>query len=295
MSLGQFLRKQREIQQEYGAQTAFRFALRETKRKVPQIRSRTKPAGVQRQSALLDSLFAESDEPVWLFWFDGGRLDYFRELADEYLTGELRPVWNGGIGYSGTWAETHLRREMDDYGLFSVSPVRSLQTDYDGRDYFHVAPEIDIGASVDERLAALGYKEQKADSVVNISPGACNQSVREYMDQIDGGIIRYLKPHPPFDGMADLTAGSQKTRNTWYALWSGELSEDEFRDGYVRTYRQAFRAACEVIPELDGKVVITADHGECLGDCGQLYHSQSHEKHEHLCTVPWFEVDDVIR
>lgn len=294
MTLRQFARKQGRIAIDYGPLTAGRFALKEIRRKVGPKEITSAPDGCLSQNTLLDQALA-GESNVWIFWFDGGRVDYFKELYPEYLSGELQACWNGGIGYSGDWADRHLRRDMNGKGLFSVAPVRSLSgTDYDGREYFDVAPEIDTGDSVQERLAALGYREKKADHVVNISPGHCNRSVREHLSYLDGGIIRYLKPHPPFEGMEDMSSGSQKTRNTWYALWSGETSHREIEQAYIETYRQAFEAACEIIPELDGQIIITADHGECLGDCGQLYHGRGHDTHEHLCKVPWFTVDGLV-
>lgn len=294
MTLQDFVSKHVETAQEHGPLTTVDFIGRELRQRLlgPQHHVETgRPNGVPLQSDLLTDALG-GDEPTWLFWFDGGRVDGFRELAPEYVTGDLQTCWNGGIGYSGDWADRHLRRDLGDYGLFSVAPVRSLQgTDYDGRDYFHCAPEIDTGDSVHDRLAALGYREQKGDRVVEIAPGHCNRTVREHIDDIEGGIVRYLKPHPPFEGVEGISSGSGKTRATWHALWSGEITQDELRERYMATYRQAFEAAVELIPDLDGDVYITADHGECLGDCGQLYHSSQHATHRHLCEVPWFEVD----
>jgi len=293
MTVTDFLSKHVESAHQYGVVNAGKFAAKEA---LQQVRSpdvpTDKPDGVISQDWLLKTALAD-DDPLWVIWLDGGRVDYFKRLVDDYFDGELYTCWNGGIGYSGDWADRHLRRDMSGYGLFSVSPVRSLQrTDYDGRDYFDIAPEIDTGDSLQDRLAALGYREQDGDTIAKLSPERCNQAVREYLDQIDGGVIRYLKPHPPFEGLKGMTSGSQKTRATWHAIWSGELTHDELANAYVATYRQAFEAAADIVPELDGTVILTADHGECLGDCGQLYHSREHDTHRHLCEVPWFVVDN---
>lgn len=293
MTLRDFASTYTELTREHGPLTAVRYASREARQRLQRAGTHAKPDGVPDQSALLDVAF-DSDGPVWVLWFDGGRLDGFRKLYGDYFTGQLRACWNGGIGYSGDWADRHLRRDLSGYGLFSVAPVRSLSgTDYDGREYFTVAPEIDTGDTVNERLAALGYRELKDDGVVDISPGHCNRSVRDHRDVVDSGVIRYLKPHPPFDGIEGLTSGSGKTRTTWHALWSGAITEGELRERYRATYRQAFEAAREIVPELEGDIYITADHGECLGDCGQLFHASTHATHDHLCVVPWLRVEAV--
>lgn len=237
--------------------------------------------------------YLHGGEKRWLFWFDGGRAGWFQSLYPEYLSGEYRNLWNGGLAYSGDWAKRTLGGEYPGKGLFSSMPVRELQrSDYDGRDHFDVAPDIDTENTVNERLAALGYREEISDGHIDISPGHVNQAVREHMDELDGGVIRYLKPHPPLDGLEELTSGGDKITNMWRALVSGDLSRAELLAAYERTYRQAFEAAMELIPDLDGQVAITADHGECLGDCGQLLHGPYHTPHDHLTTVPFLRVRD---
>lgn len=293
MTIKGFLKTMRETANEQGINTAAKFAVKELRLQAQ--KDTEYRMEYEHQQSVLDTALA-GEAQTWIIWMDGGRFDYFKELYPEYFEGELQPVYNGGIGYSGDWADRFLRRsDLDDLGLFSVAPVRSLSgTDFDGREYFAVAPDIDESVPVAEQLAALGYRERKdGGNIVNISPGKCNGSVRTHMADIEGGIIRYLKPHPPFDGVEDLTSGSQKTRKTWHSLWTDETTLNELEAAYVRTYHHAFEAAVDIIPELDGDVYITADHGECLGDCDQLYHGRNHAKHEHLCVVPWFKVDAV--
>lgn len=236
--------------------------------------------------------FLEGEGDRWVFWFDGGRADWFEYLYPEYFEGEYQRVWNGDIAYSGDWATRTLSQPYPDYGLFSSMPVRELQhTDYDGRKWFTIAPDIDTTTSVESRLAALGYREQTQHGPIDISPGHVNESVRENIRQLNGGVIRYLKPHPPLEGMEGLTSGGSKITATWRALLDGEITQAEFADAYEQTYRQAFESAQDVIDDLDGEIAITADHGECLGDCGQLFHGPNHTPHSHLTTVPFLQVD----
>lgn len=58
---------------------------------------------------------------------------------------------------------------------------------------------------------------------------------------------------------------------------------------YEYNIRVALKAIKKLLPDLDGKVIITADHGEGLLDCNFF----GHENFNHspvLITVPWFEV-----
>jgi len=254
---------------------------------------RQRPAHVPDQRERIRALF-DTEETVWLLFFDAGRFDLFDQLVGDYFEGELSRVYNGGIGYTGDWAVRHLTDDFGNRGLFSWVPLRGFgAADYDGREHFAVSPDIQPETAVHEQLAALGYAEHQEEGGdrPHVSPEFVNESVRHHKHRLDGGVVRYLKPHPPFAGLDGLTSESTKTRKTRDALAAGDLSHADLADAYVDTYRIAFRHAHELVADLDGRVVITADHGSCLGDCGQLFHGRRLEMHDHLTVVPWFEVD----
>lgn len=235
----------------------------------------------------------------WIIWFDGGRFDYFCELYREYFEGTPRRVWNGDVGYTGDWSVRHLRQEFPDMGCFSPVPLRELDAvDYDDTKWFDVAPDNEEydESSVEDRLAALGYLEHDQDEDPwTIHTTRVNEIVREYLDEIEGGVIRYIKPHPPFEGYEDITKGQGKVKRTVEALLSGDVTREELEDAYVQEYRKAFEGARDIIEDLDGTVVITADHGECLYEpgCNQVYHGRNFQMHDHLTHVPWLEVEGV--
>lgn len=252
---------------------------------------RHEPTHLADQRKRIHSLF-DTDKPVWLFFFDGGRFDIFRQLYHDYFSGELEMVYNGGIGYTGDWFDRNMRYDFGNRGFFTLMPIRHQKhVDYDGRNYFATAPDLRNDIAISERLAHLGYTEHQSDATLDVDPLKINAAVRDN-PTLNGGVIRYLKPHPPFDGIEELSAGQSKTDKTRRALQTGELTYQELTASYRATYRTAFESARELIPELSGQVVITADHGECL-TCGQLFHGRQHDKHDHLTHVPWFTVEDV--
>lgn len=233
-----------------------------------------------------------AQDNAWLFWFDGGRYDWFEKLVPKYFDGKLEKVHNGGTAYSGEWAECNLGQTYPEQGLFCSMPVRDLQlSEYDGRNHFEIAPDVDTESTVNERLAALGYREQISTGHIDISPGHTNESVRKHLDAVNGGVVRYLKPHPPLTGLEELTSGGGKLKATWGALQDGTVTYSELESAYEATYREAFEAAQDLLQDLDGPVAITADHGECLGDCGQLFHGPYHARHRHLTEVPFFTLE----
>lgn len=247
------------------------------------------PSHIPDQRECINDLF-DTDETVWVLFLDGGRYDMFDQLVSEFVDGELRRVWNGGVGYTGDWAVRNLSGQYGNRGLFSWLALRDQQhVSYDGRSHFTIAPDISDDITVKQQLAALGYAES-GEQTYNVSCENVNRAVRERRAALNGGVVRYLKPHPPFDGLEGLTTGSEKTANTKQALATGALDHERLTDAYRETYRTGFNAAQELVADLDGRVVITADHGTCL-TCGQLFHGRHHDKHDHLCIVPWFEVD----
>jgi hypothetical protein len=254
---------------------------------------RRQPCHLPDQRKYIQDLF-DTDKQVWMLFMDAGRYDIFDQLVWDYFDGQLERVWNGGVGYTGDWADRNLRMKFGNRGLLSQLPLRYLQgVEYDGRDYFAMAPDISAESGVSERLAALGYTDGRMDRTFGTSPFDVNVVVRQEQDSLNGGVIRYLKPHPPFEGMEEMTSQSSKTAETQAALDSGELSYQELTDAYIQTYETAFEAAAELVPDIDGKVILTADHGTCL-TCGQLFHGRQLDMHDHLTHVPWFEVDRTV-
>lgn len=252
---------------------------------------RRKPEHIDSQLDRVEALF-DTDDEVWMIFLDAGRYDLFDELVGEFFDGRLNRVYNGGVGYTGDWTVRHLSGDFGRRGLFSWVPLRGFgAATYDGRDHFYMAPDIQQDIDVDERLAALGYKERTTDEDISISPSSINEAVRRYEGRLNGGVVRYLKPHPPFNGLPEITSESTKTAKTWRALRSGEITYAELSEAYIDTYREGLRYARDLVDDLDGRVVITSDHGTCLGDCGQLFHGRRLEMHDHLTIMPWFEVE----
>ncbi|GAA0278304.1 hypothetical protein GCM10009000_111890 [Halobacterium noricense] len=61
-------------------------------------------------------------------------------------------------------------------------------------------------------------------------------------------------------------------------------------DLYEENLHLVLETVADVIPRLDGKVVVTADHGEAFGEQGVWeHHIETHIPA--LVEVPWLEVD----
>lgn len=289
MTLTDFFHKHRQA--DAPLSHLFRDGISELESKINEA-ERNPPPHLPDQRDLIQDLF-ESDEKVWMLFLDAGRYDIFDQLVWDYFDGHLKRAWNGGVGYTGDWAVRNLEGDFGDRGLFTQLPMRYLDgVHYDGRDHFAIAPDYESQQGVEKRLAALGYAPDH-DEEWEITPYAVNRAVERDKDKVNGGVVRYLKPHPPFAGLEELTSESTKTAETRAALEAGEISHQQLVDAYIETYRIGLEAAVEFVESVNGKVILTADHGTCLS-CGQLFHGRQLDKHDHLCVVPWMEVDRIV-
>ena len=83
----------------------------------------------------------------------------------------------------------------------------------------------------------------------------------------------------------------------WLELDPGSLWRDGVRGTAMTDYEEYLRIALEavadVLAELDGRVVITADHGEAFGEGGVWeHHVETHIRP--LMEVPWLEVERAL-
>ena len=126
------------------------------------------------------------------------------------------------------------------------------------------------------------------------TPLKINEVVRR--KDSERNFIRYLKPHPPFINtpLEEVTKGKGKIQRIEKALVKGEITEQDLKDAYEKNVRIAFEGAVDLIPDLDGDVVIASDHGTALGESSFLFHARSYPEMPCLNHVPWFRVESVI-
>ncbi|MFC3958830.1 hypothetical protein [Halovivax cerinus] len=80
----------------------------------------------------------------------------------------------------------------------------------------------------------------------------------------------------------------------WLELDKGDLVKNGTRDAALALYEENLRIALEdiadLVTELDGRVIVTADHGEAFGEEGVWeHHIETHIPA--LMEVPWLEVE----
>jgi hypothetical protein len=109
-------------------------------------------------------------------------------------------------------------------------------------------------------------------------------------------VVHYMQPHHPFvpeplaadSGMARTGAHSSEA-SPWVLLRRGEVSAERVRSAYEANLRYAIESVETLVANLDGRVAVTADHGNLFGEWG-LYGHPMHTPVPSLLAVPWVEM-----
>ena len=213
---------------------------------------------------------------------DGCRADLLAAVADDYqfLTdvGSIRSVGSA----SSEWLEnTFLRRSETER---TVMVTGNTWTDrYLDADAFAALDEV--------------WKYAWDDEHGTIPPAAVTDRAISHARQRDPDrlVVHYMQPHHPFvpdplDGDDGLVrAGSHSnTGNPWVALRQNEVSVERVWAAYRANLDYVLDEVEALLANVDGRVAITADHGNLFGEWGLYGHPLSTPVPA-LITVPWAE------
>ena len=96
-------------------------------------------------------------------------------------------------------------------------------------------------------------------------------------------IVHYMQPHAPY-------IGKKKLDGSLYKIYSRGASREELREAYRDNLERVLDEVKELVKDLEGKIVITADHGEMLGEKGVYAHGRGLYLKE-LVEVPWLVIN----
>jgi hypothetical protein len=120
-------------------------------------------------------------------------------------------------------------------------------------------------------------------------------------------IVHFMQPHYPFIGQRgkqidhrgfndESVSDDTEISNVWERLAKGELSREAVWEAYAENLNLVLEHVSELLKSIGGKVVITSDHGNLVGDLtypipvrgydhpGGVYVKQ-------LVKVPWHIID----
>lgn len=228
--------------------------------------------------------FIDQDEFL-LVVLDACRYDYLADVHGEYIDGEIQRVFtpHGATPYyvSGTWTEQY------DLTYVAGGPPISDES-FVGRANISYRPSDHIDTIVD--AWRQGYEKELGV----MPPEAVTHAALEHDD--DRMVVHYFQPHAPYIGDerlrmdADQSDREQNIIETYERIKNGDIRPQRLREVYRSNLERVLPAVQDLIRRVDRPVVITADHGELLGEKGQFFHGHDCARVPSLCVVPWLEV-----
>jgi len=255
----------------------------------------------------------------YLIILDACRYDYFEKVYREYIKeGKLRKVLSSGSS-TEEWLNKTFRNKIDVLYISGNPHINSkglLKEKFDARKYFT------------EIIDA--WKIAWDDKLDTVHPKDINSIVKENISKKQKIIIHYMQPHAPFIPMKEkryegnvlhilghifkkILPKETKIR----LLFSGkgnkilkvlpkiyqklnlgvtyknilEYEKKNISKYYLENLEFVLKYVKELVEFIpSGKIVITADHGELLGEDGKYGHPGNF-RHPKLLEVPWLEID----
>lgn len=134
-------------------------------------------------------------------------------------------------------------------------------------------------------------KDEYDEQGVSSPEGVTKEALKTHQEYPDSRmIVHYMQPHGPFTFEHKILEEANLEIAYYSDLTDKGFGWNEIREVYKANLERALESVEELIDELDGKIVITADHGEMLGEW--KLHSHPHGLYfKELVEVPWLEVE----
>lgn len=111
-------------------------------------------------------------------------------------------------------------------------------------------------------------------------------------------VIHFLQPHYPFLGEQGQEfhkvhghKRGRKADNVWVQLAEGEVDRDTVKEAYWENLEVTLPYVENIIDAVEGKTVITSDHGNALGEQGLYGHAYPGIFTRSLRKVPWHVIE----
>lgn len=238
---------------------------------------------------------------------DGCRFDFFQD--QNVIDGRLQCVTSKGSHSTEFLKETFVGKQFHDTVYITANPhaPRLITNEFYTMETFYNEnsqglPREHYPGNVIEMARSAAKKHPEKRYIVHFMQpnvpflGEKADAIRERLFESDNII---------FSGMNSQKAPSDSGRYTEVstlkaACEKGYISRRELIEGYRENVDIAINAASTLISEFDGKSVITADHGEMLGErLPPFYFKQfGHDPYlysDELRYVPWLTIDSTNR
>lgn len=253
--------------------------------------------------------------PIWarddwdvLVVLDACRTDLMREVINEYPelpdADDVETFWSNA-SCSIDWINRNFNgypEHAERAGYVTANPF----ADHDWPD----AKNANLGDSDVGYFAPL-YRTDWQDvkpGIATVPPEAVtDRTIATWRDRdglgIDRLVAHYMQPHEPYITRPEWGAGDHKLlenlidpskeagSSIWPKLREGEIVMDEFWAVYKDNLRWVLDDVTErLLPNVEGRVVLTADHGNALGEWGEWHHPPG-AIGPSVRRVPWVAVE----
>lgn len=214
---------------------------------------------------------------------DACRFDALREMADDYdflqAVGSTESVGS----YSRSWMERNFTSEYADE-MTSTTMVT-------GNPFTETA----LDPSQFDRLEEV-WRYSWDEEIGTIRPRPLTDVAISIArrDEPDRMIVHYMQPHAPFTTHPELQRGPSASnwadatdKSVWMQVQEGEIPVKRARQAYYDELRMVLEDVELLLNNVDAETaVITADHGEAMGEYGIYGHARG-VAIDALRIVPW--------
>ena len=264
----------------------------------------------------------------YLIVLDACRYDYFKENYNDFLEGKLKkvesrgsatPEWlwntfNSRYNYNYISANPYINGE----GLTLGQLVGGAEQDWKATDHFQnivdswiqdwdeeintVRPEDLTDTALDnlEYSKTIIHYIQPHRPFISLGEKDFEWSPKNKIEGEEKSLKRKIfdRTRPLWDPVFQKLPYTLQSRiksllgmGNNYEKLAREHGAEQTKKYYRKDLRMALEEVERLIQNLDGKIIVTSDHGELLGERGEWGHSIGSKRQE-LLEVPWLEVNN---
>lgn len=239
----------------------------------------------------IDILSADWDNLIIL---DACRYDTFKELASD-LPGELTKVKSRASA-----TNQFLRANFSGKELYDTAYVTANPQLYRIENGIYDVEPIDV--SFYKQIDV--WQNQWHDEHRTVMPAVVTDAALEAIEKYPNKrfVIHYMQPHAPYIGKTGIKELPTEYLDFWRSFKNGEfdVSLDTAKQAYRENLDLVLPHVSDLLSKFDGRTVVTADHGELLGDRDspipiRRFGHPPYTNMSALLEVPWLVHEDGVR
>ena len=225
-----------------------------------------------------------------LIILDACRYDFFAEQCD--LPGTFEPRWSPASATKEFIIDNFAGRTLHDtVYLTANSWYMRLRDEIDSEVYELIDLHMGDG---DGSYHTEEFKVVLPDAMTE----QATRTAEEYPNK--RLIVHYLQPHYPYFGPIGRRYFPPGPENMRENIAAVDATPRMVREAYSENLELVLSAVADLLPSLEGKTVITSDHGEMLGDRHDFLPMRDYGHaiklyNEALTKVPWHVHEDGTR